>query len=176
MTAWGSRQWKLCGSRQGEGIALHMSQQTCHLLADLNSRARPDVWPPAAPVPACKPMPLSACHPAPAQVKSRFRQAGWPAANAATKLSEWARQTDMAQRRAAESLPPSREQLAALAVNAWTPPPLLPHMRPECFDWKHYLTNPDLAGLADGPNPAGAAWRNFVSWGLGEARPHRFLC
>lgn len=62
------------------------------------------------------------CCPTAPQVKSPFRQAGWPATVAAVKYSEWARQSDAVKRRIAAGLPLNHDQLASLAQHPSTQP------------------------------------------------------
>ena len=86
-----------------------------------------------------------------------------------------------------------RAQLAALtalqarfnsiATNHWLD--ILPFRKAQaeqhgqdCFDQDFYIAanKYDLAFMAQQPDPKAAAWQHFLNMGIGEGRPHRYLC
>ena len=48
----------------------------------------------------------------------------------------------------------------------------------DCFDQDFYIAanKYDLAFMAQQPDPKAAAWQHFLNMGIGEGRPHRYLC
>eukprot|EP00891_Asterochloris_glomerata_P004976 jgi/Astpho2/4976/fgenesh1_pg.00070_%23_29_t len=111
----------------------------------------------------------------PIQVKASMADAMWYHVRQAKKYSQWVR--DEADHSNQEA------RFNSIATNHWLD--ILPFRKAQaeqhgqdCFDQDFYIAanKYDLAFMAQQPDPKAAAWQHFLNMGIGEGRPHRYLC